>query len=273
MIEPLAKRSSDEMAPGTSCLALTMIKSFCRQKFIGILSFFGLLHVAGYKQIFLDILLLLRYNYEQRKRKIRSRRIRKRRYPMYLLDIAILAIVVASILYSAWRGAVKEIFAVLSVILGIAGAVYLHGPIGKALGGSDIARAISFVSLFFGVAFVVARIGKSLQTVLRLAFLGGVDRLVGAAIGLVKGVLIVCIILGLATSYIPAARNLLGNTRLSVPTLKVVDLLSPMLPSELRETFETRYEDIKKLGDKARRKGKMLEKGLEQLEELEKKVR
>ena len=192
---------------------------------------------------------------------------------MYVQDIAILAIVVASILYSAWRGAVKEIFAVLSVILGIAGAVYLHGLLGKALGGSNIARGISFVILFFGVALVVARIGKTLRTVLHLAFLGGVDRLVGAAIGLIKGVLIVCIILGLATSYIPAAKNLLGNARLSVPTLKVVDLLSPLLPSELREIFEKRYEDIKKQGDKARRKGEMLEKGLERLEELEKKVR
>ena len=192
---------------------------------------------------------------------------------MHLQDIAILAIVVASILYSARRGAVKETFAVLSVILGIAGAVYLHGPVGKALGGSDIARAISFVILFFGVALVVARIGKTLGTGLHLAFLGGVDRLVGAAIGLVKGVLIVCVLLGLATSYIPASKNLLGNARLSVPTLKVVDLLSPLLPSELRETFEKRYEAIKKQGDEVRRHGKMLEKGLEQLEELEKKVR
>lgn len=192
---------------------------------------------------------------------------------MSVQDIVILAIVVASILYSARRGAVKEIFAVLSVILGIAGAVYLHGPLGKAMGGSNIARVISFVILFFGVALVVSRIGKTLRAALRLAFLGGMDRLVGAGIGLVKGVLIVCIILGLATSYIPSAKNLLGNTRLSVPTLKVVDILSPLLPSELRETFEKRYEDIRKQGDKARWKGKMLEKGLEQFEALEKKVR
>jgi hypothetical protein len=47
-LEPFAERSLDEMAPGTSCLAMAIIKPFFRQKLSGILSFFGLLQVADF---------------------------------------------------------------------------------------------------------------------------------------------------------------------------------------------------------------------------------
>lgn len=103
-------------------------------------------------------------------------------------DIVLLVIVAASTLYGLSRGGVKEIFTIVAIIVGIAGGVYLHGPLGKALGGSGMARVIGFIVIFVAIAFVVNKIGNAIRTALKLMFLGGIDRLVGAAVGLVRGV-------------------------------------------------------------------------------------
>lgn len=192
---------------------------------------------------------------------------------MSIPDIAILVIVAASTLYGLSRGGVKEIFSMLAIVVGIAGGIYLHGPVGTALGGSGIAHVISFIVIFVVVAFVVNKIGNTVRTTLKLMFLGGIDRLVGAVVGFVRGVVIVCVIWGLGATYMEDSKKWMKDSKLALPTLKVVEVLSPLFPEGVKDQFEGRYGEAKDYWKDAKKHGKMVEEGLEKLDELEKKVK
>ena len=188
-------------------------------------------------------------------------------------DIAILVIVAASTLYGLARGGVKEIFTILALLAGVAGGIYLLGPVGKALGGSGVAHVIGFIVIFLVVAFVVNRIGNAIRMSLKLMFLGGIDRLVGAGVGFLRGILIVCVILGLMSMYVDRSQAWMEDSKLTLPALKGVELLSPVFPKELQDQFAGRYGEVRDYWERAKEKGKMIGEGLEKLEELEKKVR
>ena len=186
-------------------------------------------------------------------------------------DIILLAIVAVSTLYGLSRGGVKEIFGILAILTGVAGGVYLHGSLGKVAGGSGVAHVIAFVVVFLVVAFVVNKVGNAVRTSLKLMFLGGVDRLVGAGVGLLRGIVIVCVILGLTTAYVDRSQTWMEDSKLASPTLKVVDLVAPIFPEELKDRFAGRYEEAREYWERAKKEG-MVQEGLEKMEELKEKV-
>ena len=185
-------------------------------------------------------------------------------------DIAILALVAASTLYGLSRGGVKEIFSILAILGGVAGGIYLHGPVGKALGGSGMAYVAGFLVIFVVIAFLINRTGNAIRTSLKLVFLGGIDRLVGAGVGFLRGIIVVCLILGLASMYVDRSKTWVEDSKLSLPALKAVEILSPMFPEELRDQFEGRYGEVRDYWEKAKKSGKRVQEGLERAEELKK---
>ena len=187
-------------------------------------------------------------------------------------DIAILAVVAASTLYGLSRGGVKEIFSILAILGGVAGGVHLHVRVGKVLGGSGVAHVIGFLVIFVVIAFLINRIGNAIRTSLKLVFLGGIDRLVGAGVGFLRGIIVVCLILGLASMYVDRSKTWVEDSKLSLPALKAVEVLSPMFPEELRDQFEGRYGEVRDYWRKAKKSGAGIQEGLEKMKALEKSV-
>ena len=189
---------------------------------------------------------------------------------MGVQDIAILLAVGVSTLYGLSRGGVKEIFGVLAIVAGVAGGVYLHGPVGEALGGSGIARIVGFLGIFLIAAFVVHKIGSVIRTSMKLMLLGGIDRLIGAVVGFFRGALIACVALGLMALYVDGSNVWMEDSKLALPVLRAVGLLSPLFPQELRDRFGERYEQVKVYWEEVGKKGG---EGVEMMRELGEKVR
>lgn len=192
---------------------------------------------------------------------------------MGTVDIILLVIIGVSMLYGAIRGGVKEIFAILAIVGGIAGGVYLHGPVAKVLGGSGIVHVVSFVVIFLVVAGLLNKLGSMIRTSLRLMFLGGVDRLLGVGIGFLRGIVLVGLIWGLAATYVEDSKTWMKDSKLALPTLKVVELVSPMFPEGLRDRFEEKYRDLEGYWKEARKKAKRMEEVWEKAEELKEKAK
>ena len=202
---------------------------------------------------------------------------------MSTVDIVLLVLVGASTLYGAFRGGVKEIFSIVAIVGGIAGGIYLHGPMANALGGSGVAHVVGFGVIFLVVAWALHKLGSMIRTGLKLMFLGGVDRLVGAGIGLFRGIVLVGLIWGLAAAYVDGSKQWIKDSKLSLPVLKGVELVSPVFPESLRDGFEGKYRELKGSWKEMREKAKGVEevwekaKGakevLERVEELEEQVK
>ncbi len=63
-----------------------------------------------------------------------------------------------------------------------------------------------FLIIFFAVLMVAGLAGRIARSVMRKAGLSGIDRFLGAVLGLLKGILVVAIVLMAMTAFEPAAK-------------------------------------------------------------------
>lgn len=168
---------------------------------------------------------------------------------MNSIDLVVIAIIGISTLYSTFRGAVKEIFSILALVLGIIGALYVHGPVGDFLatviGNPTFSKIAAFVAVFLGVIILVVWIGKALRGFLYSLWLGWLDKLIGAGIGFIKGFLIVAVILILVTTYVPESGKVLDDSIISYSVLSTANLALPLFPKSLREAFKSQHDRLK----------------------------
>jgi membrane protein required for colicin V production len=161
---------------------------------------------------------------------------------MSLLDIAIVAILVLSLLLGVWRGFVREIFSLAGWVLAFLAANAVAAPIGDAL-PTSIARPEVRVLIAFIVVFVFTLSATALAALLvsklfKAAGLGGVDRTLGGLFGLARGVVIllaITIAAGLtALPKHPLWKESVGAGMLTRTVLQLKGWLPPRLESRLR---------------------------------------
>ena len=121
-----------------------------------------------------------------------------------LVDIAFFAILVISALLGIWRGLVREIFALIAWVaaswLAYHYATWLAKEwLGGVPGGEMTQLALGFVILFIVTMIICALIGRFLAKLMQQAGLSPMDRFLGFAFGLLRGLLVVVVISSLLT--------------------------------------------------------------------------
>jgi len=112
---------------------------------------------------------------------------------MVPFDIFLAVVVGFSLIYSLFKGMVREIFSLLSLIAGYVVAVRYQGMgadwLEQFIGNDTVARLASFALLFIVTAAVVSILGGYARKLIRTSeVLSGWDRLGGGVFGVVKGV-------------------------------------------------------------------------------------
>jgi len=179
-------------------------------------------------------------------------------------DILITIILVVSLVYSVFRGMVSEIFAFLAYIGGYLMAVNYQGEMIKLLGGlipnPTFTKLISFISIFALTVVVISLMGWGIRKLIHSTpGLSGMDRFLGGACGLLKGVVIavaLLFVLGLFPDYqkkalygsqlaplVQTARNILSNT-MGSPEIK------EKIPEIPMENIKGTYNKLKNIGQK-----------------------
>lgn len=121
---------------------------------------------------------------------------------MTLFDYFAIAIVGVSMLLGLMRGAVKEVFSLVSWIAAFLIAKIFSVPFAhvfeSAVANTSLRLLTAFIILFIATLIVMALISLLLTTALKKIGLGPLDRVLGTVIGLTRGVIImlVLVILG-----------------------------------------------------------------------------
>lgn len=113
---------------------------------------------------------------------------------MSLLDLIVLLILALAVVRGLMRGMVDSLFSlvawILAFMLGKWGALMVAPLLPLGIENPAIRFFAGFVVVFLAVLIGVLLLGHALSSLVRAAGLGGADTLLGGAVGLVKGIVI-----------------------------------------------------------------------------------
>lgn len=119
-----------------------------------------------------------------------------------MIDIILLLLVAASTLFGLMKGFVSTVAGVLAWVLGV-WLAFLFGSQAASWWANGAEPGMGHYLAGYGSVFIVVMVGVGavgllLRTAIRAALLGGIDRLLGGAIGLFRGLLLACVLLVIA---------------------------------------------------------------------------
>jgi membrane protein required for colicin V production len=113
---------------------------------------------------------------------------------MSVLDLIVLLVLLLAVVRGLMRGMVDTLFSlaawILAFVLGKWGAAMLAPLLPVAVESPSIRYFAAFAVIFLVVLIGVLLLGHMLAALVRTAGLGGADRVLGGALGLAKGVVI-----------------------------------------------------------------------------------
>jgi len=115
-------------------------------------------------------------------------------------DIFLAVVLGISLIYSIFKGMVREIFSLLSLVAGYVVAIRYQGVgadwLEQFISSATIARLVSFGLLFIFTALAVSIVGWYAKKLIHTSdAFSGLDRLGGAVFGVVKGLLFIILLM------------------------------------------------------------------------------
>ena len=170
-----------------------------------------------------------------------------RRITVHWADWVGIILAVALVVRGFRQGLIVQLTAFVAIGLGLLGGLYLQDaalPFLPDLGPAEVQFAVSFAVVFAAVALCVNVVGRLLQKVARVLFLGGVDRILGALFGLLVAVQAMLVIMLLVTRYFPSGIDWVHETSLAPGLFALLERILPLLPAHFGEFFESHYRDL-----------------------------
>ena len=117
---------------------------------------------------------------------------------MITFDIFAFVIIGLSVLYSVWKGMVREAFSLMALVVAYLVALNLYSNLAVFIGGviteETLANVLSFIVLFIVSLLLVALVGRKVKKFLHSTHtISGWDRFLGGFFGMVKGIFLMIV--------------------------------------------------------------------------------
>jgi membrane protein required for colicin V production len=159
---------------------------------------------------------------------------------MTLADWIICALVLVNVVAAAMQGFFSEALTTAGLVLGYIVAAWKYRSLAEwlesFLKNEWLAEILGFLIIFFAIVILFGLAARIARWVMKESGLSGLDRFLGAVLGLLKGGLMVAVILMGMTAFQPASK-LLQNSQLAPYFLVVGRAAIWVAPSELRARF------------------------------------
>ncbi|MGL6109819.1 MAG: CvpA family protein [Rubrivivax sp.] len=155
------------------------------------------------------------------------------------VDLSLLGVLLLSLMLGLWRGFVLEVMALLGWVVAYLAAQWWspgwaqYVPLGEP--GSSLNHAATFVIAFIAVLVVWGLASRVLRMLVNATPLRGADRVLGAAFGLLRGVLLLMAVATIV-ALTPAATAPEWHRSQGVQWLAVaLQGLKPLLPADFAQ--------------------------------------
>jgi membrane protein required for colicin V production len=156
---------------------------------------------------------------------------------MNALDWLLIILLAYSVVRAFLRGFFQEAFALGGLISGFLFACWFYGPLAVNLKGlipsMEIAELAGFLLILAGTMILASLLGRLFRHTASAIGLGFVDRLLGAAFGLVRGAFLGVVLLLAITAFLPTA-PWIENSHVAPYFLRAAHAVSFVMPSDLK---------------------------------------
>jgi len=164
---------------------------------------------------------------------------------MTLADWFICAVVLLNVVTAAMQGFFSEGLTMAGLVVGYLVAAWKYRGLAEwlesFLKNPWLAEILGFLIIFFAIVLLFGLAARTARWLMKQSGLSGLDRFLGAILGLLKGGLMVAVILMGMTAFTPTSK-LLENSQLAPYFLVVGRAAILLAPSELRARFDQGLE-------------------------------
>ncbi|MGA2712427.1 MAG: CvpA family protein [Bryobacteraceae bacterium] len=173
---------------------------------------------------------------------------------MNWLDFVLIAVLMCSVLMSARKGFSREIIGLASALFALVLGMWFYGLAGSFLlpyvSSARVANLIGFLLVVFAVLICGGILGWIVNRFLRTIGLSFLDRLLGAAFGLVRGLLIAIALLTAFLAFGPevdskTVSSSVVHSRIAPWVLDASRTFVAVAPMELKSSFRKQYAQVK----------------------------
>ena len=165
------------------------------------------------------------------------------------LDWVLATIVFVSVVTALWKGFVGELIALASAITALIIAAYNYervAPLLKAFTRTrGVALGVSFILLFAGVLVMGALVSILARRLIKKVELQWFDRFLGAVFGLLRGLLVDCVLLLVMMAFAIQPEAVRKSTLAPYVTAGS-RVLALAMPGKMRSDFRVGFERFKK---------------------------
>ena len=157
------------------------------------------------------------------------------------LDWIIVIVIALSVLMAVAQGFFFEMFSLAGAVLGYLLAAWQYGSIAPwfvpYVKSAAVANAAAFFLIFTGVMLMAGIAGRVTRWMLKEVGLRWMDRILGGAFGMVRGVMVVTVGVLMLATFVPEAKAL-EQSALSRYFLVTGKAVSWLAPAEMRQKFD-----------------------------------
>ncbi len=170
---------------------------------------------------------------------------------MNWLDWMLVVILVGSIFTGAARGLARESIELAATVFGVvfASRFYRQGAVLFAswIESESIRNIAGFVVVLLAFIIGGAVLSRAVSAVFRWAGIGFLDRLAGAAFGVLRAVLLaIALVMVLMAFPNRLVSQAMVESRFAPYVAEASSVLSSVTPPELKEAFARNYDDVKR---------------------------
>jgi membrane protein required for colicin V production len=164
------------------------------------------------------------------------------------LDIVVLVIVGYSTFVGLRRGFARAVVAIAATVLGIVFGFSFYGWAATHLFGGmssrELAKLLGFLIIFGAFMLAGTIAGRVLANLFKWVGLSWLDRVMGAGLGFVRGIIVVCVLVTVTLAFRPQS---IEESKTLPFVIGASNALSILTPHEVKDKFREAQENLKKL--------------------------
>jgi len=155
---------------------------------------------------------------------------------MQIFEIILVSVIVITTLYFLFKGFAYALFGIAGIVLGVMIATRTYTALATILPITNpaLARAISFILIFFIVAVLINLLSVVFRRILIFIKLGFVDKIVGGIFGFLLGCTISGVI-AIGVGFTKPGKVLVENSRVAQFCIKELHTLAKFIAPTLKK--------------------------------------